>query len=345
MSNNLAEYFNDMNPVNLHMFFEIDKTLYALPSEQVLEIIKLPMLEYPEKMPSGIIGLLSYNALTVPVIDLRCFLNIELKPYYTENLLVIVKTEESIFGIVLDKVIDVFSVEQGNMQPPPYSSGNNLIRFLYHHNDSVVSVIDLYAIERVMKDGSGIGSTKNCEVLLPKDEASLKILEERTHNLNYKRSYNIETFYDANQFITFKLDDGNYCLDLKSVKEIVKLKSLTMTPVPCSYEYIAGIVNLRGDFITVIDMKDFLGLKTENSIQAGKIIVLDAKEFKLGILVDDIFAILNIPDEQMMLKPDSKLDVESRFVKAEIVRDKVLYTILSIEKILSDEKLFIEDLI
>lgn len=346
MKNNLSVINDDITNNNLYLFFELDKKLYALPSEQILEIIKLPLLEYPEKMPQGVIGLLNYNHLTFPTIDLRSFLNLELKNYNTENLLLIVKTEEVIFAIIVDKVVDVISIEQNQIQLPPYSSEDNLIKFFFHHDDSVVSVIDLHSVEESLKIVNSEAGTSDISALFPTDKTSLAILGERSQNLAKQRSYDINTFYSANQFITFSLNENKYCLDLKHIKEIVKLKNLTLTSIPCSPSYISGIINLRGDFITVLNMKDFLGLDNKSTTESTKIIVLESKNFKLAILVDEIFSISNIAEEQLNIKTDlaSKLSINSKYIRAEFVRGKEFYTILNFDKIMQDEKLFIEDL-
>ena len=56
---------------NTHLYFRIGENKYAVNSDNVLEIMKLPALDYPQKLPNNIIGLLKYNNFVINVIDIR----------------------------------------------------------------------------------------------------------------------------------------------------------------------------------------------------------------------------------------------------------------------------------
>ena len=102
MNSNLIE-----QKKNMHLYFQVGNNKYAVNSENVLEIMKLPALDYPQKLPNNIVGLLKYNNFVINVVDVRFYLNIDVKPYTPQNELLIVKTDELIFGIITDKVIGI----------------------------------------------------------------------------------------------------------------------------------------------------------------------------------------------------------------------------------------------
>ena len=110
MNNNYLE-----QKKNTHLYFKIGDNKYAVNTSNVLEIMKLPALDYPQKLPNNIIGLLKYNNFVINVVDIRFYLNIDVTPYNSNNELLIVKTDEVIFGIITDKIID------GNFNPQPVS--------------------------------------------------------------------------------------------------------------------------------------------------------------------------------------------------------------------------------
>ena len=85
MSNNYLEHKK-----NSHLYFQIGKNKYAISTDNVLEIMKLPMLDYPQKLPNNIVGLLKYNNFVINIVDLRFYLNIDVPPYSTHNELLIV---------------------------------------------------------------------------------------------------------------------------------------------------------------------------------------------------------------------------------------------------------------
>ena len=65
---------------NTHLYFRIGQNKYAINTMNVLEIMKLPALDYPQKLPKNIIGLLKYNNFVINVVDIRFYLNIEVSP-------------------------------------------------------------------------------------------------------------------------------------------------------------------------------------------------------------------------------------------------------------------------
>jgi len=95
------------------------------------------------------------------------------------------------------------------------------------------------------------------------------------------------------QVVEFVLGNEHFAIDLFDVKEVVEYTTITKLPnVP---GYVRGIIDLRGEITTIIDLKDRLSIKEEShtSLESSRIIVLDEKltGVKTGILVDDVLAV------------------------------------------------------
>jgi len=86
-----------------------------------------------------------------------------------------------------------------------------------------------------------------------------------------------EDFYIQNrQFVVFKLGNEDYGVDIQNVTTIEKM--LSITRVPKTPHYIKGVINLRGDIIPVIDIKEKLGLGAFEETEETRIIILQLKE-------------------------------------------------------------------
>ncbi len=83
------------------------------------------------------------------------------------------------------------------------------------------------------------------------------------------------------------------------MREFGKLKSLNLTKVPCVPPYIIGMINLRGDFLTVVDIKNFLSIPQSPVTDKTKIIVIKSDYIQIGIIVDEVFDMINIPLEKL----------------------------------------------
>lgn len=340
---NLTTFYNnniiDTNE-NSYLSFVLGNSRYAIAIQQVVEIMKLPNLDYPQRLANNFIGLLNYNNLTINVLDLRFYLSIKVTPYSTSNQLLIVKTDETILGLLIDKVEDIISIDQSNIEYFTNAGEEKIIEFLYQEDSGSISVINLNVIEELLK--KGVPSLDiDIPSLFPKDEESKNKLIQRGQALKEKFNFNLITdAFSQDKFISFSIENENYCINLECVKEF--LKNVTITPVPCSLDYISGVIGLRGDFITVVDLKRFLEITPDSqNIKSSEnsVIILELPDFKIGFLVDNIFSIISIPEELIQKNsPQNK-----KYVLNEILMEENLYTILDIKSILSDEKFYIEE--
>jgi len=98
---------------------------------------------------------------------------------------------------------------------------------------------------------------------------------------------------DSFQVLEFLLGKEHFAIDLFDVREVVEYT--TITKLPNTLPYMKGIIDLRGEITTIIDLKERLHILREENVSddSGRIIVLDEKltGAKTGILVDDVLAV------------------------------------------------------
>ena len=153
------------------------------------------------------------------------------------------------------------------------------------------------------------------------------------------------SIYGKDQYIIFKLGEHNYCLYSLYIKELVSPKNFTITQIPYASDFVKGIINLKGDFYTVINLKQFIGIDNEihnkntNINNDCKMIIIDSADLKLALWVDNVVDIINISEDNIEIKNNPELS--KLYIKAEVLIDGKVYNILNIEKLISDEKLYI----
>jgi len=301
--------------------------------------MKLPLLDYPQRLPNNAVGLLQYNNFNLNVLDLRFYLDINVKPYSISNQLLIVKTDESMFGLIIDKAGSIIELNNSKFE---YLSSNEerIIESMYKEQGETISIINLEVLESTLRKGV---TQNNVDIpsLFPKDDDSKYILLQRNQLLQEKSNTDVITYsFSQNKYISFRLNEDIYCIALEHVKEF--LKDISITPIPCNANYIVGIVALQGNFITVIDIKNFFGIgKGEQTYSGAKnnIIIVEFAEYTVGFLVDELFSIINIPEEKIEINNANA----SKYILSEtIIEDRVL-NILNLKSIFSDEKFFIEE--
>lgn len=323
---------------NTHLYFEIGGNKYAINTENVLEIMKLPALDYPQKLPNNIIGLLKYNNFVINVVDIRFYLNIDVTPYNTHNELLIVKTDEVIFGIITDKIIGILPFDSALVDQIPFIDNKMIIESLYKYENETIFIVNIYALENLLKKHDNVMTETDVLTLFPQDEASKALMQKRTNDIAEKSTLRINSgdLQSKNKYISFNLNNDFYCISLDFVKEV--LKDTPITNVPGTPDFIEGIMNLRGDYITVINLKKFLGLpEGENTTDKKPVVIIKGNELKLALLIDKI-------NELFEFQTSAFEPVSESYYANEFIYNQTLYTVLNVEQILSDKKIIITDM-
>lgn len=132
------------------------------------------------------------------------------------------------------------------------------------------------------------------------------------------------------EFLSFTLDDKLFGMPIDNVKEIVEEKEIT--PVPLSEQYLEGVMNLRGEPITVINLRKKIGLKGEST--SREIILCLIDEMVIGFRPDQVLDIHEVPDSEVKNVPSSlKGEIESKYMKG-IVKLKEKYIIIDIKELI-----------
>lgn len=110
----------------------------------------------------------------------------------------------------------------------------------------------------------------------------------------------------AGKYMTFKLADEEYGLEILRVLEIIGL--MDITSVPRTKEFIRGVINLRGKVIPVADLRLVFGMEKVEATDQTVIIVVhfnsNGNDITMGILVDQVMEVLDIPGDQIEPPPD-----------------------------------------
>ncbi|HDQ46316.1 MAG TPA: purine-binding chemotaxis protein CheW [bacterium] len=144
------------------------------------------------------------------------------------------------------------------------------------------------------------------------------------------------------QLICFKLAEEEFGIDILKVKEIVPLQ--VITHLPQTPESVAGVINLRGEIIPVIDLRLKFGIDQIKMTDKTRIIVVSIKDRWVGIVVDRVERVARIKDEQFEPPPDIGVGEIQDYVIHLAKLEQSLVIVIDIEKILTEEEiLHIED--
>lgn len=138
------------------------------------------------------------------------------------------------------------------------------------------------------------------------------------------------------QWVTFKLQEETYGINVMQVQEVLRYTEIA--PVPGSPDYVLGIINLRGNVVTVIDTRSRFGLEPAEVTDNTRIVIIEAEKQVIGILVDSVAEVVYLKSSDIDTAPNVGTDESARFIQGVSNRDGELLILVDLNKLLSDDE-------
>lgn len=132
------------------------------------------------------------------------------------------------------------------------------------------------------------------------------------------------------QFVTFKIDENLMGIDILGIREINRI--LDITPVQHVPDYVRGLINLRGQTITVFDIGVRMGLSPREISSRSHNIIL--KQDGVGFLVDDIGDVICAQESEVEPLTVKMGNLNSHYIRGVVMMKKELILVLSMKRIL-----------
>jgi purine-binding chemotaxis protein CheW len=138
------------------------------------------------------------------------------------------------------------------------------------------------------------------------------------------------------QNVTFRLDDETYGINVMQIQEVLRYTEIA--PVPGAPNYVLGIINLRGNVVTVIDTRKRFGLPDSEVTDHTRIVVLEIEGQVIGILVDSVAEVVYLKQSEIETAPNVGNDESARFIQGVCNKNGELIILVEFEKMLSEEE-------
>lgn len=173
--------------------------------------------------------------------------------------------------------------------------------------------------------------------LAPTPEEEKKILRARAKALS--RESRVEEAAPGNlEVVEFLLAYERYGIESSYVREVCPLKELT--PLPCTPPFVRGITSIRGQILSVLDLKRFFGLPERGLTDLNQVILLHQDSMEFGLLADAILGVRSIPTAEIQPSLPTLTGIREAYLKG-VTRERVV--ILDAGKLLSDKKMIVHE--
>lgn len=138
------------------------------------------------------------------------------------------------------------------------------------------------------------------------------------------------------QWVTFKLAGEVYGVNVMQVQEVLRYSEIA--PVPGAPAYVIGIINLRGNVVTVIDTRHRFGLSAGEITDNTRIVIIEADNHVIGILVDSVAEVVYLRLSEIETAPNVGNDESAKFIQGVCHKGNQLLILIELGKLLTDNE-------
>ena len=276
------------------MTFELAGQAYALPLEQVAEVLALPQrLSVLPGADPAMLGVLAHRGGLLPIVSLRSLLGLGGDAPAAPQL-VIARLGAAVIGFVVDRLGAILRVAPETIAPTPSVLNRG------------AGEAQIQSICR-LDDGRGLVSMLSAELLF-RSETIAQILAEAHQEVE---QMTVETSGATEQIVVFTLGDEAYGLPIAAVEEVLRMPE-RLTRVPRAPAFIEGVVNVRGRVIPVIDQRRRFGAEGAAS-DKRRLIVTSIDGRPAAFVVDSVNEIVSAPAGAISPSPELTADAARLF--------------------------------
>ena len=138
------------------------------------------------------------------------------------------------------------------------------------------------------------------------------------------------------QWVTFRLAGETYGINVMQVQEVLRYSEIA--PVPGAPAYVLGIINLRGNVVTVIDTRHRFGLTSGEVNDNTRIVIIEAEGHVVGIMVDSVSEVVYLRQSEVETAPNVGNDESAKFIQGVCHKNGELLILIELNKLLTDEE-------
>jgi purine-binding chemotaxis protein CheW len=139
------------------------------------------------------------------------------------------------------------------------------------------------------------------------------------------------------QWVTFRLAGETYGINVMQVQEV--LRHTEIAPVPGASSYVLGIINLRGNVVTVLDTRNRFGLSPAEITEQSRIVIIEAAaKHVIGILVDAVAEVVYLRQSEIETAPNVGNEESAKFIQGVCHKNNELLILVDLDKLLTDQE-------
>lgn len=348
-----------------YLIFSLNSSLYGVDALSVQEIFFLPELTPVHHYPQDIVGVLNLRGEFLPIADLNIRLGYRAQEYCLTDSVIVIELCGLRIGIIVNEVREVHNLDAHAIAGEGYGreagAKGGLVTQLANIGSDIVMLLNPETLLR----GTALVEALTGAIANPPlaDESDTQppefvltqqrlfcpnaTTEERT--IFRRRAANLMVAVQSEQssglmsLAVIGLNGEYFALDLEFVREFIDIR--IVKPIPCCPPHIIGNMNIRGEIVTLVDIRGVITLMMSAPSTASKAMIVNIKDIVAGVMVDEVFDVMYLNPSEIMPVPTAvnSLNKDVKFLRGTAWYGDKVMAILDMQKIISEGGLIVDE--
>jgi len=299
-----------------YVTFTLGKESFGIDLKLVEEIIEIPPITKVPDAPPYVMGVICLRDQVLPLLDFIQLLQVEPAANPTAgDMVILLSFGQAKLGIVVDGIQEIIRIRKEDILPPPQTLSER-------------ESADLEGV--VVRADRMVSLLKVLDIITGEDQAKIAAMSTSLIK-NVK-----EEAADSHELplVIFRLGPEAYSLRLHEVREIIMVGNIT--PVPRAPSFIEGVLNLRGEVMPVIDLRERFGLERRPATNLSRIVITPIGGVSTGLVVDAVDEVKSV-DQRRLEEPPRVTSVGANAFIEKVARtEQGVVFLLNVQRLLTD---------
>lgn len=349
-----------------YLIFSLNSSLYGIKAQSVQEIFSLPELTPVPEASRCVIGVVNLRGDILPVMDINLLLGYQQLEYSITDSVIVLEKQGLRVGIIVNQVNEVHSIsaqditkELSYKRELTYNSANYVVGIAKIEADIIMLLNEENLFSYSATVENYLESTSYSQLELGEKELKFReiapskypifcpnatpeeraIFRERTQNL--RKSTDKQDFAGLVPLAVIGLNGEYFGLDLRLVREFTDIRKVT--PVPCCPPHIVGNMNLRGEILTLVDIRGVLNMPIFGKENISKVMIVRVDETIAGVTVDEVFDVMYLHPSEISSVPTAVHSINDEYLRGTAPYREKMMSFLDLAKILKKGDLVVNE--
>lgn len=335
-----------------YILFKLLDRLYGLPSDPIIEIFLIPMIDPVVAVRPDVVGVVNVRGDLYPVVDLSYQLGLGHHRLQVSDSLIVLRQGDRCSALIVSDVFDVVplavTVDRDQIWPgDAQAAAPNLalVAGMTHLDGQVITLLNpaaLMASQPTLEPEEAEGATEVARRRLFPDATDFDgdRLRERAENLRHRLDDSQTDQLSA--LAVVELQGEPLALPVELIREFTTVPAVT--PIPCCPPHIIGNINLRGEILTLLDVHPLLQGQSSQTATWAHAVVVEVDDIVAGIVVNTVLDVMYVPPDGLKLMPIAT----THYQDGAYLRGVVSYgdrpvRVLDVHRLLTNPELVVND--